>query len=580
MQSSKWVLSYVKKHKVSSIFVFITAIIEPILYMIPIFISADIIGILVDGGGWDDVWGTYKILIYLAAFQVILFFISSFLNEVLAHRITTDMTYDLFSSLQSRSLTYHDAKDTGDIMARATNDTRSVNMGLSPGVRMLLATGSIWAVGGGIVYTINPLLTLAMFVVFILFMIMTFQYGFKIAPMSNQVLEELAVISSTTSDTLTGVRDIKAYTAQHIFKKNFAKKTFKQAASKEKEGIMGAWFYPDLMVRFFVLSMIGYGLYLTAQGSMSFEELVLLTLAMALVAGMSEEMNWIAFVSVGAFAAIERLNKFMTEPDPHNIGDGSIEFANLPASIEFKNVTFSYPNTSAPALDSVSFKIEDSQTLAIVGTPGSGKSTLTKLIQRLYIPGEGEVLIGNNPITEYTNQSLRENIATVEQEVFLFNDTVKENIAFGKPETPYEEVVDVAKIAQSHDFILTFENGYETIIGEDGVRLSGGQAQRIAIARAILMNPEILIFDDGASALDSKTEAEIQNAISDILRTRTTIITTHRLAIIAKADKILILEKGQTVGFGSHEELIQRNIFYRNLFEKHFELPPLIKTGD
>jgi ABC-type multidrug transport system fused ATPase/permease subunit len=548
--------------------------------MIPIFISANIVGILIDGGDWDDVWGTYKLLIFLAVFQVVLFFISSFLNEVLAHRITTDMTYDLFQTLQTRSLTYHDNKDTGDIMARATNDTRSVNMGLSPGVRMLLATGSIWAVGAAIIYTVNPLLTIVTVIVFIIFIVMTFQYGFRVAPLSNQVLEELAVISSTTSDTLTGIRDIKTYTAQHMFKKNFAKQTFKQAHSKEREGTLGALFYPDLMVRFFSLSMIGYGLFLTSQGRMSIEELVLLTLALALVAGMSEEMNWIAFVSVGAFAAIERLNKFMTEPDPHNVGDGRIEFENLPASIEFKNVTFRYPNTTIPALDNVSFKIEDSQTLAIVGGPGSGKSTITKLIQRLYLPIKGEITVAENPIGNYSNKSLRRNIATVEQEVFLFNDTVKENIGFGKPDAPLEEIIDVANIAQSHSFIEEFEKGYETIIGEDGVRLSGGQAQRIAIARALIMNPEILIFDDGASALDSKTEAEIQSAISDILKTRTTIITTHRLSIIAQADKILILDKGRTVGFGSHEELIQRNLFYRNLFEKHFELPPLIEAGD
>ncbi|MHA2277573.1 MAG: ATP-binding cassette domain-containing protein, partial [Candidatus Kariarchaeaceae archaeon] len=190
------------------------------------------------------------------------------------------------------------------------------------------------------------------------------------------------------------------------------------------------------------------------------------------------------------------------------------------------------------------------------------------------------ITVAENPIGNYSNKSLRRNIATVEQEVFLFNDTVKENIGFGKPDAPLEEIIDVANIAQSHSFIEEFEKGYETIIGEDGVRLSGGQAQRIAIARALIMNPEILIFDDGASALDSKTEAEIQSAISDILKTRTTIITTHRLSIIAQADKILILDKGRTVGFGSHEELIQRNLFYRNLFEKHFELPPLIEAGD
>ena len=202
-------------------------------------------------------------------------------------------------------------------------------------------------------------------------------------------------------------------------------------------------------------------------------------------------------------------------------------------------------------LKNISFKVEDSETLAIVGSPGAGKSTVTKLIQRLYTPISGKILLGGNDINEFDNTSLRRRIATVEQDVFLFNDTILENIRFGKPSATLEEVIEVSKIAQAHDFIITFPDGYKTVLGEDGVRVSGGQAQRIAIARALMINPEYLIFDDGASALDARTEKLIQDSISEILRTRTTVITTHRLAIIAQADKILILHKGEIVGFGS-----------------------------
>ncbi len=258
-----------------------------------------------------------------------------------------------------------------------------------------------------------------------------------------------------------------------------------------------------------------------------------------------------------------------------NFYEGSNFLDEIPATLEFKNVSFHYDNSEQNVLEEVSFLIRENETFAIVGGPGSGKTTLTKLIQRLYLPTNGEILVGGHPITQFTNESLRKTISTVEQDIFLFNDSITENIRFGNPNASEDDVIDAAKYAEAHEFIKEMPDKYYTLIGERGVRLSGGQAQRISIARALLMNPKILIMDDAAAALDAKTEIKIQKAITEILKTRTTIITTHRLAIISRADVVIILDKGKIVGIGSHEKLIRTNMFYRRLFEQHFELPPL-----
>ncbi len=574
---SKWTNSYLMQHKLKTFFVFFTSIIEPVLYMYPLFVSADIVGALVEGGGFDEALSYFAILIPVALIQVVLFFLSSFLNEVLAHRMTTDMTYDLFETLQNRSLTYHDGKDLGEIMGRATNDSRSVNMALNPGIRMIIATIVIWGVGIGLLWTVEPVLAYIAMGILLVFAILVGIYAKYLEPYSTRVFQELDKVSAITTDSMAGIRDVKSYVAEKWFVRKFAKQTVKQALSKEKEGVIGAWFFPDLWVRISLLSIIAYNLFLTYQGLLSFRDLVLITTALGMVMGMSGEMIWISFIMTSGYAAGKRLHEFYAESDEYFIEEGTLDFGEHTASIEFRNVTFKYRNQSTPALDDVSFKIEDSSTIAIVGGPGSGKSSLTKLLQRLYLPGKGEILIGGIPIQKFTNESLRREIATVEQEIFLFNNTILENLRFGKPHSTLEEVRDVALLAQADGFINEFTDGYETIIGDHGVRLSGGQQQRLVIARALLMDPKILILDDGASALDAATEAQIQSAIRDVLKTRTSIISSHRLAIIATADKILILDKGKVQGFGSHEELILKNQYYRKLFEKHFELPEMIE---
>lgn len=577
-KSISWLYGYMRKYPFKLYFILIMAILEPIAYLIPIFISADIIGILIEGGGWIEVWDLFKILIPISIAQVLLFFLTSFINEILAHRVSTDMTADLFNELQGRSLSYHDSKDVGDIMARASNDTRTINMGISPGLRILIAYISIWFVGLYVIIILLPSFTILVNVIsLLLFLFLTYKYGKSIEPLSTKALNKLSEVSSITNDSLVGIRDIKIFTAEKILERKFIKKTTKESEIKEREGKLGAWFYPNLIVRLYTIFIIGYSLFLTVEGILSIRDFVLIVTLMSTVLGMADELNWVSFLSVGTIAAANRLCEYIDEQDHYNYDDGNIKIDQLIPNIKFENVNFSYPSSNQLILNDISFEIKENETLAIVGGPGSGKSTLTKLIQRLYIPNSGRITIGGRNIKDLDNSEFRKFIATVEQEIFLFNDTIYENMKFGKIDAKLDDIMKIAKIAQAEEFIEKLPLGYDTILGENGVKISGGQAQRIAIARALILNPSILIIDDGASALDAKTEKLIQDAIKDILKTRTTLITTHRLAIIAEADKILILDKGQLVGFGSHEELIHNNDYYRNLFEEHYELPEIVR---
>ncbi len=582
MRYLRWIFDYMMKHPVMTAIIYFTALVEPLFYMYPMFISADIVNILLSGGGFSEVWLVLIILIPIAVFQVLLFFISSFLNEVLAHRITTDVTYDLFEKMQSRSLSYHDKKDTGEAMTLAMNDTRSLNQFLNPGIRMILSAVTIYLVAGIILSTVNMVLVYILIIILILFTLLVLDYRKKVGPISSRVLNELTEISSITSDTLNNIRDIKSYHSENIFIEKFSRKVIKQSISMELEGRAGTLFYASLVVLIGTVSSISYTIYLLSIGHSSYSELVMVTLAMGLVAGFSNEFKWISFLMSAGLAGAERLHSFMYEEDAHLIKSGDRLFEN--ADITFNNVSFGYDLTEngrvtgyKEVLSDISFEVNAGETIAIVGGPGSGKSSLTKLIQRLYLPDKGEILIGGYNINEFDNSSLRKNMATVEQEIHLFNDTVLENIRFARPDASEEEVIQAAIIAQADEFITELKDGYYTEIGDNGVRLSGGQQQRLAIARALIINPKLLIMDDGASALDARTELRIQQAISEILRARTTVITTHRLAIIAKVDRVLILDKGRLVGYAPHNELILSNKFYRRLFERHYELPEMVQ---
>ncbi|MHA1647551.1 MAG: ABC transporter ATP-binding protein [Promethearchaeota archaeon] len=571
-----WVGKYFLKYPIKSFYVFFFAICEVLIFSFPIQITANIIDIVIEGGGLSEAKGQILFLLGLAIFQALLFFSISFLNEVLAHRMTTDMTQDLFESLQFRSLTYHDSQDVGDIMARATGDTRIINIAISPAVRLLFATFAIWIVNIVFAWKVNWRLGVIAIVICILFVLTSLIYAKKLIPFSKRSRESFSEVSQIASNCITGIQEIKGFKSEIWANREFTKKARKLQKREIREGMRGAWFYPMLAVTLFSSTMIALSLYFgfTNQYGVDIHDIIVIAGYITLMAGVSEELEWSMAFLVRAKAGADRIYKVINDNDIGEYINGKEDFDNKPSSIEFKDVSFRYKESLPYCLKNISFKIEENQTIAIVGGPGSGKSTLTKLVQRLYMPTSGKILLGGHPIQNFDNEILRKIISTVEQDIFLFNETIFENIRFGKPEASKDEVIEIAKLAQAHDFIMEMPNQYENLIGEGGVRLSGGQAQRLSIARALLVNPSILIMDDGASALDARTEIKIQEAISNILETHTTLITTHRLAIIAKADAIIILDKGEMVGLGTHETLIRKNIYYRRLFERHYDLPP------
>ena len=552
-------------------------VVELALFIYPISITADVIEIMLEGGGLEVAKPKLFLLLGLAFAQAALYFSLSFLNEVLAHRVTTDMTQELFEAVQKKCVTYHDSKNIGDIMARATGDTRTVNIALSPGVRIIIDVVLMWFVTFYLLGQIHIWFVYGSIVVFLIFMFITFKYTRDIVPLSRKTRETFGEMSEITNTSFASIRELKAFASEVWAAKRMERKTRQLYKREIREGTRSSWFYPQLIIIIYGAGMIFISLYFAAtdQFGMDFKNVVLLAGTINLLVNQSEEMQWVTYFLVRGSAAADRVFAIINETDPGDFEDGTYEdeFSGQQATIEFQDVSFRYRDDLPLVLNHISFKVEENQTIAIVGGPGSGKSTLTKLIQRLYLPSSGQIKLGTLPITKYTNLSLRKMIATVEQDIMLLNTSVKDNIRYGKPEATEDEVIAMAKYAEAHEFIMALPEQYDNIIGEGGVRLSGGQAQRLSIARALLMDPSILLIDDGASALDSKTEMKIQAAITDILTTHTTLITTHRLAIISKADLIIILDKGTIVGMGSHERLIRSNTYYRRLFERHYELP-------
>jgi len=277
-------------------------------------------------------------------------------------------------------------------------------------------------------------------------------------------------------------------------------------------------------------------------------------------------VGWVTSLVQQAEASQERINEFLnTEPDIKNYSETETP---IKGDIEFKNVSFVYPDTNIKALKGVNFKIESGKTLAILGKTGSGKSTILDLIGRLYDIDKGSVLVDNKPISELHLNSLRESIGYVPQDAFLFSDTIKNNIKFGKEDATEEEVIEAAKNARVHKNIIGFNKGYDTILGERGITLSGGQKQRVSIARAIIKKPDILLFDDCLSAVDTETEEKILKNLVKLTKDKTTIIVSHRVSSAKNADTIIVLEDGKVIQTGNHESLVNREGYYKELYTK------------
>ncbi|PJF41178.1 MAG: ABC transporter ATP-binding protein, partial [Phototrophicales bacterium] len=493
--------------------------------------------------------------------------------ETIAQRFARDAREELYVSLLGKSQTFHDQQRTGDIMARATDDTNQLNLMINPGVLFISEIVLGFAVPILFILTIKAELVLVPLLFVATYIVTVRRYAKHLEPVMWQQRESFGTMNAALEETISGIEVVKATAREGFERRKFERNARRFRDNFVEQGHVEARYLPMMFFAFALGLTFLHGVFLFQNGRIDIGDLIAAT-------GLVSVMRFPVFVSIFAFSLVQlgvaSANRILDIINAHTDLDenlGGYE-ATIDGEIVFEHVSFSFDDDTL--LQNLSFRVKPGETIAIVGQTGSGKSTLTELINRTYDVTEGRVLIDGVDVREWNLTALRSQISRIEQDVFLFSRTVAENIAFGVPGATQEAIEQAAREAQAHDFIMKFNDGYETKIGDRGVTLSGGQRQRIALARAFLSNPRILILDDSTSAIDSATEDEIQKAIRRAQQGRTTILITHRLSQIRWADHILLIDHGKIIGYGTHDDLLRTSAHYRRIFARYdLALPPL-----
>ncbi len=494
----------------------------------------------------------------------LLLLVRSFTIEIVSQKMEQNTRDELYASLLGKSLTFHDKQQIGDLMSRVATDVRQLNFLVNPGFLLVFAAVVNLIIPFVLMYQINPLLAIVPLLYVIVFLVELRLYINKLTPVSFMMRKEMASMSSTLNESISGIQLVRGSAEEKSEKKKFLQDVERYTKYAIESGKIQARYRPLLWIGIFTAIGFFVGLIMVGNNMITPGQLIEFVLLFQLFR-FPTFINIFAllFFTVGNASAkriLELINE-TTDIDDNPSGHKGL----IKDSIVFDDVSFGY-HSDKFVLKHISFTVEAGQTVALVGMTGSGKTSITKLLSRLYDPQEGTIYADDINLRDWSLESLRNQIAVVEQDIFLFSRSIKDNIVLGVPNPTEEEIINAAKLAQAHEFIMKTEDGYDTIVGERGVMLSGGQRQRIAIARAILRNPSILILDDASSAIDSKTEDEIQKAISSVLKGRISFLITHRLAQIKKADLILVIDKGEIIAQGSHTTLMQVSEKYKSLF--------------
>ena len=509
--------------------------------------------------------------IYVATgfFAAIFRFLQRYINEYVSQSLIFDLRNQLYSKIQKQSIDFFDRIETGQLISRGTSDIEAIRRLLSIGMRIFLRAIMLYT---GIFISIGrmnwQLLLIVVGIAPVMFVIM-FSYAKRARPLMREIQNKFGDMNSVLAENVYGAQVVRAFAAEDFETNKF-----------ENENQI----YLDLNMRMARLRallttifpfVLGIGsfllLYFGGRGVIAGDMLVGDLIAInAFLILMRMPTRFLSFAILHfqegtaslnrIFEVVDMEKKIQEKPD-------AIEMPKINGDITFDSVTFAYVEDNPPVLKNINLTIPAGETVAFLGTTGSGKSTIVSLVPRFYDPQEGSVKIDGIDIKDVQIESLRQQIAIVQQEAFLFARTIKENIAFGKPDATDEEIIRVAKIAQAEEFITTFPDGYDTVVGERGVTLSGGQKQRLTIARALLLDYPLLIMDDSSSALDFETEHQFQSAIGELIKDRTTLVITQRLSTIKYATLIIVMDKGEIVEQGTHEKLLKKGGLYRHLYE-------------
>jgi len=548
-------------------------------------IPPKVIGIVADEIGADTLtWGSLGLWISVLIGTGVLMYVFRYFWRICifgsAIKLSRLLRKQLFEHFTKMSPSFYQRKRVGDLMAHATNDISAIQQTAGSGVLTLvdsLATGGFVIIA--MAMTISWELTLISLIPMPIIAIMTSIYGKKLHNRFRLAQEAFSSLNDKVQESISGIKVIKTFGQEHedieAFRKQSDDVVKKNIAVAKIDALYDPTISACVGLSFFLA--IGFGAWFVVNEQMTIGELISFNAYLGLLIWPMLAFGWLFNIVERGRASYGRVSSLLKEEAEIHDNPKGLETAPT-GDITYKIESFSYPNEEVSVLKNIYFTLGKGKTLGIVGKTGSGKTTMLKLLIREFEGYKGNILIGGVPIQDFKMDALRKAFGYVPQDHFLFSATIKENIAFAKADATMEEIINAAKLANIHDDIVSFTDGYDTVVGERGVSLSGGQKQRISIARAILLNPEILILDDSLSAVDAKTEEAILTALRVNREDKTTIITSHRLSAIQHADLILVLENGRVAQKGNHEELMNEDGWYKDMYYQQ-QLESLVEHG-
>ena len=560
-------LGFLRPYRLSMIVSIVLAIGSDLAVLVATFLTGSVAAALVDGDRGKLPWLVAAIL-GLGVVRALMMAGRRLIAGRQALAVEMDMRKDIYAKLVRLSFGFYDRHQTGQLMSRATVDLQ--------GVRFFLGYGLIFffqhmftVLGVGIVvFLISWKLALIALAISPAIIVVAYRYSHVSHPLLRDVQQKMADVATVAEENIVGVHVVKSFAQEESEQEKFERRSQEVFELSVKANRQRAFYIPMLSF----LPMLGQaaallvGGHMVVDGSLSIASFVRFNLYLAMLVMPLRALGMWIGQAQRATASGERIFQVIDEPEEIRDAPGAHDLLAGPGRIVFENVTFGY-DPERPVLEDVDLELEPGRVVALIGHTGSGKTTLAALVPRFYDVQSGSVSVDGSDVRSVTLASLRREIGVIAQDPFLFSATVRENIAFGRPDATAEDVERAARLAQAHEFIAALPDGYDTVIGERGITLSGGQRQRVAIARALLIDPRLLILDDATASVDATTESKIRDGLREAMRGRTTIIIAHRLSTIALADEIVVLEDGRIVARGRHDDLAETNDVYREIYE-------------
>ncbi len=519
-------------------------------------------------GAQANLLGAMVAIVIFSVVRALFAFGQQYNAERISQNVAFDIRNQLFAKIQRLSFSYLDRNQTGQLMTRATDDVEKVRMFIGQGLVMALQSFLLLGATLIVLWFSNPGLTLVILPILPIAFAVFFFFGAVAQPLFMAVQMRMSALNTVVQENVAGLKVVRAFGREPYEQARFARSADAVLDQQLKVGRTFSFLFPVI----FLIANLGQAavLYFGGQqiinGTLTVGEWQKFSLYLAYVFMPMGQLGFIINLMSQASASAQRIFEIVDTRSEIEDKPGAVVLGQLDGRVEFDSVTFRYFKGGEPVLNDVSFEVQPGQTVALLGATGSGKTTIINLLPRFYDVSEGRVLVDGHDVRDVSIESLREQIGIVLQETTLFGGTIRANIAYGRSDASLDDIVAVARAAAAHDFILDFPLGYETVVGERGSTLSGGQKQRIAIARALLMNPRILILDDSTSSVDLATESQIQAALDQLMRGRTSLVIAQRISTVRNADQILVLDKGGIAAHGSHAELLETSEIYADIY--------------